>query len=513
VSERVLIADADSARGKRIAEALESRGLSCSLVSHGADALESALADNYEVLVCQLGLPLIDGPKLADILQANPRTHGMGILFLADRSGDERRSDVAGRILPAPIDPDLVASSAQTLVSQHASESRSAAGGGVEGQLAQLPLPDMLELFHVSRKTGTVEVSRRDARGHTELGRVVLKDGDVIQATVGSVDGVKALYRLLAWERGSFSFKATPITGARTIEAPTRSLLREGLRQLEEWQRLAVELPPLDGLVSLQIQRSALPNVIHPITQEVLLVLETWTRVRDVVEHCSFPDYQVLRTLQTLIGREMVALGRDEGLNDDASRPPGLFSEPQAGRLREWLAGAQGRSAPVRDAKLLVVASDLEAVRNFAMLLDRLPGVELDARVAVGAFDANDVLTLGRLRVDGDVGVELIHVPADPRFAAFWPVAGHGALGTLFLLSGPVGDAVEAVRPVADALGRSSRARLFHLLLLAEGQRVAPDSLRENLALLDEGSLFLIPLDNVEKAGVLLRETFGHVLP
>ena len=45
------------------------------------------------------------------------------------------------------------------------------------------------------------------------------------------------------------------------------------------------------------------------------------------------------------------------------------------------------------------------------------------------------------------------------------------------------------------------------------GQRVAPEALRENLSLLDEGSLFLIPLDHLEKAGVLLRETFGHVLP
>jgi CheY-like chemotaxis protein len=517
VSARVLIADGDSARGKRIAESLETRGLSCSVATHGAGALESALADHPVVLICQLGLPLIDGPKLADILQANPRTRSMGILFLGDRPGDERRDDVIARILPAPIDPELVASSAQSLIAQHETGARGGSDGtddgGVEGQLAQLPLPDLLDLFHVSRKTGSVELARKDAGGRRELGRVVLKDGDVIQASVGAVDGVKAFYRLLAWERGSFSFKATPITGARAIEVSTRSLLREGQRQLEEWERLAVELPPLDGVVSLRIQRSALPNVIHPLTQEVLLVLETCTRVRDVVEQCSFPDYQVLRTLHTLIGRGMVDLRDHPGSKDDAPTPSGLFSEAQAGRLREWLTGARGRAAPVRDAKLLVVASDLEATRNFTMLLDRLRGVELDARIAAGAFDASDLLSLGRLRVDSDLGVELIHVPADPRFADFWPVAGHGALGTLFLLSGPVANAVEVVRPVAEALQRGSRARLFHLLLLAEGERVAPDSLRANLALLDEGSLFLIPLDNLEKAGVLLRETFGQVLP
>ena len=51
------------------------------------------------------------------------------------------------------------------------------------------------------------------------------------------------------------------------------------------------------------------------------------------------------------------------------------------------------------------------------------------------------------------------------------------------------------------------------MLLLEKGERLSPEDLRENLALVDEGSLFLIPLENAEKAGVLLREMFGRILP
>ena len=49
----------------------------------------------------------------------------------------------------------------------------------------------------------------------------------------------------------------------------------------------------------MKIPRSALPNVIHPLTQEVLMVLEHYTRVSEILDHCSYPDYQVLRTLHT----------------------------------------------------------------------------------------------------------------------------------------------------------------------------------------------------------------------
>ena len=79
--------------------------------------------------------------------------------------------------------------------------------GGVEGQLAQLPLADLLQLFHVSRKTGTVEVVHGLGTGRRQIGRVVLRGGDVVAAAVGSVNGEKALFRLLAWDRGSFAFK------------------------------------------------------------------------------------------------------------------------------------------------------------------------------------------------------------------------------------------------------------------------------------------------------------------
>ena len=47
----------------------------------------------------------------------------------------------------------------------------------------------------------------------------------------------------------------------------------------------------------------------------------------------------------------------------------------------------------------------------------------------------------------------------------------------------------------------------------ASGARVTPDALRENLSLFDDGSLFLIPLEDPAEAGVLLRELIGRVLP
>jgi len=517
LSALVLIADGDQKRAHRIAEACRASGLTCRVTSHGAAALETALSELPAVLVAQLDLPLIDGPKLAAILRANPRTQPTRLLFVSERAEAAGRRDLPGQLIAAPVDPDAVASAVRALIAQRdgAPSAAKATGlaSGVEGDLAQISLGDLLQLFHVSRETGIFEVTREIEKGRTAQGQVALRGGDVVGARVDSAQGEKALYRLLAWDRGAFVFRAGPVSEPASIQRPTRALLREGKRQVEEWERLAVELPPPSGHVTLKIQRSALPNVIHPLTQEVLVILELYSRVQEVVDHCSYPDYQVLRTLHTLIRRGMVELRRGP---DPAAAPVAetrLFAPARIARLREWIEAGRPRGAPPRDAKLLVVASDAGATRDFVRMLGRLPGVAIDERFTTGSYSADDLTSLGRITVDEGLGIELVHTPVGERFAPLWPVAGHGALGALFLLAGPASRAVDSVRPTLTALRRMPRARIFSLLLLEKGERVVPEEVRENLALLDQGSLFLIPLESYEKSGSLLREMLQRVLP
>lgn len=514
MSALVLVADGNAERGKRIAEACAARGLSCSVASHGAGALEAALAENPAALVCQLDLPLIDGLRLAAILDANPRTRGLRLAFLDDRPGAARPEGVSGQVFAAPVDPERVAAAVQGLLARQGPEpesGREPGEDGVEGQLSELSLADLIELFHVGRKTGVVELKRRTRAGR-EVGRIVLRGGDVLHAAVGDAEGVKAFFRLLAWNRGSFSFKPGGSAEGPTLEGSTRMLLREGRRQLEEWARLAVELPPMDARVRLQVERSSLPNVIHPLTQEVLLVLELHDRVGDVVERCSYPDYQVLRTLATLLARGIIEVLAEPAAGRPAEDAAGPFSAARAGRLREWLGGARSRGV-ARRAKVLVLSPDPAATRDFLRWLGGLGGVRLDPAAAGGAFEATDLMPLARASLEEDLAVEWLQLPVDREFAPLWAAAGHGALAVVLLLAHPAAGALEALAPAAAELAALPRARLFHALLADRGAPDDPDALRRELSPLGEAPLFVIPRHNEGAALAALRELVGRVLP
>jgi len=511
VSRRVLLADGNAGRSNAIAQVFSDHGFSVRAVDQGAAALEAALAEVPDAVVCQLDLPLIAGSRLAAILRANPRTRDTKLVYLGDGPADAERRDLGGPVLVPPIQPGAVLTCVEAELGD-AAERTASGKATAAGQLTQLPLADVLELFHVSRKTGAVEVVRGLGRTRRQVGRVVLQEGDVIDAQVGDARGKKALFRLLTWNQGSFSFRSGRVESPVAITTPTRALLGEGLRQVREWERIAVDLPPLGATVTLGATPESPPGDFHPLTREVLAAVTRYARVEEVVDGCEAPDYQVLRTLQTLIQRGSVEITPEPGALGLA-RDPEFFDAEHAARLRDWLELERPGALARRDAKVVVLSANAEALRDFVALLARLPGGTLDTHLDRDRIGAEDLRVLGRVCVDAEVGLELVHVPGGDSFAPIWPVAAHGALATIVLLTNPLGLAVAEVRAACERLAADPCARTFHLLLLAKDERPAPEALRENLGLADEASLLLLPLEHAERADALMRELLERVLP
>lgn len=515
-SSQILIAGSDHRRSLRLAEACGARGYATSFARHGAAALEVALGDVPDVLVAAMDLDLIEAPKLAEILRANPRTQAVRFLFLGrDQSATQERGYFDDSIDPDASAEDVALRIEAMLAKREridAVQREADAEKEVQGKLAQISLTDLLQLFHMNQRTGTIELERAEAGGSEERGALVLRDGNLIQATTGRVDGEKALFRLLAWSDGSFAFTPGPVTMAARIVTPTRALLMEAMRQLDEWDRVKESLPALSGRARLAVAKGDVPNAVHPVTREVLGLLEHHEEIRDLLDQSRFPDYQLLRTLQTLAERGWVELLRD-GTRGEDGPADALFDAAGRRRLREWLQASRPRDVAVRDAKLLLAADDPGSARDFVRLLGALPGMRLEPNIADGAFRGDDVLSIGRLKVDEGIGIEILHVPTGPEFAACWPVLAQGALGTLLLVGQPFRDRYQRLRPLVESLSRRAPARLFHVALLRKGERMAPEELQANLSLLDESSLFLVPLEEDREHASLLRTMWARVLP
>jgi pSer/pThr/pTyr-binding forkhead associated (FHA) protein len=133
--------------------------------------------------------------------------------------------------------PHPAASSAQA-----ASSPAPAVSPLISGSISEMPLPDLLQLFDNSRKSGVLTI--RSTQG---IGKIYLREGQVYHAEIDAnpvVKPRKAFYRMFAWTEGAFDLK--PLgehVVAEEITESTTSLVLEGVRQLDEIRILEPKLP------------------------------------------------------------------------------------------------------------------------------------------------------------------------------------------------------------------------------------------------------------------------------
>jgi CheY-like chemotaxis protein len=513
---RILIADGDSVRAKRLAEACVGQGHTVERVVHGATALELALERLPDVVACPIDLPVIDGVRLAEILRSNPRTRGASFIFLVKDDMDA----------PISMDPRDVTvgdpwHSEQVLDHINAALERSARFGGVrtdaemEGKLSQIALVDLLQLFHMNRKTGVMRINREGASGAASI---VIRAGQVVDASIPLEDGEtvvgeKALFRMLAWKEGRFEFLPGPAPEAGRIRRPMRALLLEGMRQVDEAEQHRESLPSEDACLSLRLSRDKIPANLHPLTREVIDAMETHQRVSDILDHCSFPDYQVLRVLADLLRRGGAEVETPTSPTSPATgrAEDGLFTPTQIRRLREWAASLGLQTTPV--VKVLVVAADLTMIRGFFEALRECPDFRPTSRLVREPASLGGAATLGHFHLGEGLSVRVNGISADPFYSPLWEVAAHGILGAVILPSGPYGAALEATEEAFGRLREPPSRTVLHLLMADDPSTALSEETREGLSALQGGTVFVLPAAPSAERLPVLRNVFARLVP
>jgi hypothetical protein len=97
------------------------------------------------------------------------------------------------------------------------------------GHLSDLSLSELIEFFCNQRKTGLLKVLYAQGPGH-----FYLQQGSVVDARIGVLRGIDAVYFALTLPNAKFEFSGSVETTERTINQPWTQVVLEGLRRLDE---------------------------------------------------------------------------------------------------------------------------------------------------------------------------------------------------------------------------------------------------------------------------------------
>ncbi len=120
----------------------------------------------------------------------------------------------------------------------------------MSGSIEEVPLPDLLQLFGTSKKSGVLVVRTDD-----DVGKIFMRKGLIYFVLINDLDDVpplKSMYRLLSWQKGLFDLDPPDEREfPNEINVSVQEVLMEGLRQMDEFNNIKDKLPDLHAKLVL----------------------------------------------------------------------------------------------------------------------------------------------------------------------------------------------------------------------------------------------------------------------
>jgi hypothetical protein len=100
---------------------------------------------------------------------------------------------------------------------------------GMVGDLADIALPDLLQVLVTTRKSYQVDLTRESNKG-----RIYLGNGEIIHATTPNQRGVGAIFEMFSWQWGRYHIQKAQWVPERNINTNLEYLSLEYARRLDQ---------------------------------------------------------------------------------------------------------------------------------------------------------------------------------------------------------------------------------------------------------------------------------------
>jgi len=201
------------------------------------------------------------------------------------------------------------------------------------GHLSDLSLSELIEFFCNQRKSGRLKVLYPKGAGY-----FYLQAGSVIDARIGALHGIDAVFFALTLPNAEFEFSADVEAKSRTINQPWTQVVLEGLRRLDENIPPGVAFPPdyvpepdeLEGLGEHRVGLVQLRSHARPLSALAGEHERDLARCHLPVDHAG-GGLGVGKGVQT--GQQLIAVGTDHRGPIPQPGPAGGQREPHIGQI------------------------------------------------------------------------------------------------------------------------------------------------------------------------------------
>jgi len=171
----------------------------------------------------------------------------------------------------------------------------------MSGSIEEVPLPDLLQLFGTSKKSGVLVIRTADE----DVGRIYMRKGVIYHAAINEseeVPAMKSMYRMLTWEKGLFDLDPPDTRELpNEINVSVQEVLMEGMRQLDEFNQLRESLPDMKARISITLPLVAKLRELTPEQLDVLQLVYNHGTIDAVLNKSEKTDLDTLQAIVKLV--------------------------------------------------------------------------------------------------------------------------------------------------------------------------------------------------------------------
>lgn len=230
----VLIVDPDPEETTILELRLLEQGFDVRIARSAQQAVHELKAREFAVVVSEIDLDEPDG-GLALRSEALGEAWGKDVTWIVHtRKTDREIAQIVfdlgvDDMVSKPTPPDVFVTKIRQLIERRKRSATAAVSKGVSGSLAEMGLPEVVQVLWHGRKTCALRITSK--KGSGEIG---FSEGQIVDARLGSVRGEEAFYQMLTLADGEFRIDPDYKLGERTIDVSPEGLLLEGMRRLDE---------------------------------------------------------------------------------------------------------------------------------------------------------------------------------------------------------------------------------------------------------------------------------------
>jgi pSer/pThr/pTyr-binding forkhead associated (FHA) protein len=171
----------------------------------------------------------------------------------------------------------------------------------MSGSIEEVPLPDLLQLFGTSKKSGVLVIRTES----DDVGKIFMRKGVIYFASINDLEDVppmKSIFRMLTWQKGLFDLDPPDERELpNELSVSVQEVLMEGMRQLDEFNEIRNELPDLN--TRLVLSQPVIPPLrdLKPEELDILQLAHNYGHLETVLNKSLSTDLDTVQFILKLI--------------------------------------------------------------------------------------------------------------------------------------------------------------------------------------------------------------------